>query len=136
MGNKKSQRVITFGSYDLFHVGHFNILRRAAELGDTLIVGISSDALHKKKKGDKPHYPFKLRAEIVSSLRFVDQIFLEASLDKKVDYIRRYKADILVMGSDWKGTFDSLSSLCKVVYLPRTEGISSTLIRSILHGEK
>lgn len=121
--------VITFGTFDVFHVGHFNLLKRASDLGDELIVGVSSDSFSEQKKKRLPHYAFPLRSEIVSSLRFVDKVFKEESMDKKRYYIKKYGADILVMGDDWKGKFDELSDICQVVYLKRTASISSTLIR-------
>lgn len=121
-------RVITFGTFDIFHVGHLNILERARALGDYLIVGVSTDGLNVKKKGRAPVYDQEERFRILSALRCVDEVFLEESLEKKPDYIRKYRADILVMGDDWAGKFDSLNSLCKVVYLPRTPSISTTAI--------
>lgn len=120
------KRVITFGTYDVFHVGHLRILERARSLGDVLIVGVSSDCLNKKKKGRFPIYCQEERLEIVSALRCVDKVFLEDSLELKGDYIRKYSADILVMGEDWCGFFDEFIHLCEVVYLPRTPSISTT----------
>jgi glycerol-3-phosphate cytidylyltransferase len=118
--------VITFGTYDLLHVGHVNILKRAKEFGDKLVVGVSSDALNFSKKGSLPVYSDTERMEIVSSIRYVDQVFKEDSLELKRQYIQDYGADILVMGSDWEGKFDDLNDICRVVYLPRTECISTT----------
>lgn len=126
----KIRRVITFGTFDLFHIGHLSILRRAADLGDRLIVGVSSDDLNFQKKQTFPICPQTDRMQIVSSLRFVDEVFLEESLELKPDYIRKYKADVLVMGDDWQGRFDDLSSQCEVVYLPRTPVISTTWLKS------
>jgi glycerol-3-phosphate cytidylyltransferase len=122
-------RVITFGTYDLFHIGHLNILKRAAALGSHLTVGVSTDALNFSKKGLKPVFPEHERLAIVESLRFVNEAFYEESLEFKAEYIKRYKADVLVMGDDWAGRFDQFKSLCDVVYLPRTEGISTTDIK-------
>lgn len=119
-------RVITFGTFDLFHIGHLNILRRSAALGDHLVVGVSSDALNFRKKMKRPVYPQAERMAIVEALGCVDEVFLEESLELKADYIREHKADILVMGDDWRGRFDAMKSLCHVVYLPRTEGVSTT----------
>lgn len=119
--------VITFGTFDLFHIGHLSILERAAALGDRLVVGVSSDALNLKKKGQVPVYGETDRMRIVAALRFVDEVFLEESLEEKEDYIRKMKADILVMGSDWRSVFDDMP--CRVIYLARTEGISSTLVK-------
>lgn len=125
-------KVITFGSFDLLHIGHINILKRAKRYGDSLIVGVSSDELHEKKKNRKPVMKYEDRAEIIKSLKFVDDVFKEESMDKKLDYILLYKADFLVMGSDWKGKFDNFIPYCNVLYLPRTENVCSTdLIKDI-----
>jgi glycerol-3-phosphate cytidylyltransferase len=122
-----SQRtVITFGTFDVFHVGHVRVLRRAAELGDRLVVGVSSDALNFSKKGRAPVFNEDERLEIISSLRVVDAVFLEESLEKKRDYILEHGADVLVMGDDWAGRFDWVKDVCEVVYLPRTPSVSTT----------
>ena len=122
-------RVITFGTFDLFHIGHLNILRRAKELGSHLIVGVSTDALNFSKKSYYPVYNEEDRLLIVDAIRYVDEVFYEESLEKKRDYIIQHAADILVMGDDWQGKFDFVSDVCKVVYLPRTEGISTSGLR-------
>ncbi len=96
------------------------MLKRARSLGSHLIVGVSSDELNRDKKGRKPIYPLKIRLEIISSLRFVDEVFVEDSLNLKAEYITSKKADVLVMGNDWQGRFDHLKQYCKVIYLPRT----------------
>jgi glycerol-3-phosphate cytidylyltransferase len=124
--------VITFGTYDLFHVGHLRILTRARQLGGRLVVGVSTDALNVSKKNIKPVFCFSERMEIVRALACVDEVFAEESLALKGDYIRAHKADILVMGDDWRGKFDQFGSLCEVVYLPRTEGISATKIKEYI----
>ncbi|WP_330472739.1 adenylyltransferase/cytidyltransferase family protein [Terrabacter sp. C0L_2] len=122
-----SQRtVITFGTFDVFHVGHVRVLQRAAELGDRLVVGVSSDALNFSKKGRAPVFNEDERLEIISSLRVVDAVFLEESLEKKRDYILEHGADVLVMGDDWAGRFDWVKDVCEVVYLPRTPSVSTT----------
>lgn len=125
------KRVITFGTYDIFHVGHVNILERCASLGDTLIVGISTDQLNFNKKQRNPVYSQEDRMKIVQSLSFVDEVFFEHSLEKKREYIEFYRADILAMGDDWKGRFDEFSDICEVVYFPRTPSISTTEIIEI-----
>ena len=122
--------VITFGTYDLFHIGHHNILKRAKEYGDKLVVGISTDALNYKKKQKYPVYSESERKIILSSIKYVDDVFFEESLEQKREYVIKYKADILIMGDDWKGKFDELNDICKVIYLPRTENISTTKIKS------
>lgn len=119
-------RVITFGTFDVFHVGHLNILQRAKALGDHLVVGVSSDALNFSKKARYPVYPESDRMAIVAGMRCVDEVFSEESLELKAEYIKRYKADRLVMGDDWAGRFDEFKSLCEVIYLARTEGVSTT----------
>ncbi|MFW7415043.1 adenylyltransferase/cytidyltransferase family protein [Demequina sp. SO4-18] len=126
------RRVLTFGTFDLFHIGHVNMLLRAAELGDHLTVGVSSDALNFSKKGRYPVYREEHRMAIVASLACVHDVFVEESLDLKGDYIREHRADVLVMGDDWAGKFDHYRELCEVVYLPRTAEVSTTdIIQSI-----
>jgi glycerol-3-phosphate cytidylyltransferase len=123
------KHVITFGTFDLFHVGHLSILARAAAMGDYLTVGVSSDDLNLSKKGFRPLFPLKDRLAIVSALRVVDDAFVEESLEKKREYILARRADLLVMGVDWRGEFDELGDICEVVYLPRTKDISTTALR-------
>lgn len=123
---KNMKRVITFGTYDLLHIGHVRILQRAAELGDKLIVGVSCSELNRSKKGRAPVYTTQDRMAIVSALSCVDEVFVEESLEAKGDYIKAHNADILVMGDDWEGRFDEFNSICTVMYLPRTIGISTS----------
>jgi glycerol-3-phosphate cytidylyltransferase len=118
--------VITFGTYDLFHIGHLRIINRAKNLGDKLIVGISTDELNYNKKKKYPVFSQDERLEIIKSIKGVDEVFFEESLEKKREYILKYKADILVMGDDWAGRFDEFSDICDVIYLPRTKDISTT----------
>ena len=118
--------VITFGTFDVFHVGHIRVLQRAAALGDRLVVGVSADALNLAKKGRAPVYSQEERMEIVASLRVVDEVFVEESLEQKRDYIIEHGADVLVMGDDWAGKFDWVSDVCEVVYLPRPPSVSTT----------
>ncbi|EHG7889534.1 adenylyltransferase/cytidyltransferase family protein, partial [Citrobacter braakii] len=122
------KKVITFGTFDIFHIGHINILERAAEFGDYLIVGVSSDELNFSKKQRYPVYNEKERVKIISSLRVVNEVFIEESLELKLEYIKRYNADILVMGDDWEGRFDWVKPACEVIYLPRTPSVSTTEI--------
>lgn len=119
-------RVITFGTFDVFHVGHVNILTRAHDLGTHLTVGISTDALNFSKKQRYPIYREEHRLQIVSSLDCVDEVFYEHSLDLKREYLIEHRSDILVMGDDWKGRFDEFGDIVEVVYLPRTSDISTT----------
>lgn len=127
------KKIITFGTFDLFHIGHLNILKRAKKQGDYLIVGVSSDELN-EKKGKKSIIPLKDRIQIIDSLKCVDEVFIEESLELKDQYIKQYGADILVMGDDWKDKFNWVS--CSVLYLERTPNISSTIIKSVLHEIK
>ena len=126
-----NKRIITFGTFDVFHIGHINILERARSLGDTLIVGISSDDLNYSKKQRFPIYPEGDRLKIVQSLSFVDEVFIEHSLEKKQEYIEYYKADTLAMGDDWEGKFDMFNDICEVIYFPRTPSISTSQIIEI-----
>jgi glycerol-3-phosphate cytidylyltransferase len=120
------KRVITFGTFDLFHIGHLNILKRAKEEGNYLIVGISSDELN-KKKGKDAIFSIHDRVKIVESIKYVDEVFIEESLELKDDYIKQYKADLLVMGDDWLNKFNWVS--CPVKYVPRTPNISTTYLK-------
>ena len=118
--------IITFGTFDLLHIGHINILERSKNKGNKLIVGISTDELNFNKKNRYPIYSQKERKKIIESLKFVDEVFFEESLEKKREYILKYKADILVMGNDWEGKFDEFNDICQVIYLERTPSISTT----------
>lgn len=122
------KRVITFGTFDVFHIGHLRILERARDLGDHLTVGVSTDALNVSKKQRPPIYPQDERIALIRALRCVDDAFYEESLEAKADYIRAHRADVLVMGDDWRGRFDEFQGLCEVVYLPRTPSISTTAV--------
>jgi glycerol-3-phosphate cytidylyltransferase len=126
--------VITFGTFDVFHVGHVRVLERAAALGDRLVVGVSADALNVSKKGRAPVYTQEERMEIVRALRVVDAVFVEESLEQKRDYIVEHGAHVLVMGDDWAGRFDWVSDVCDVVYLPRTPSVSTTGIIEHISG--
>ena len=117
---------MTCGTFDLFHIGHLNILKRAKLLGDYLIVGVSGDELNYKKKGKYSVYSLNDRMEIIKNLKMVDEVFVEKSLEDKKKYILDNNIDIFVIGDDWKGKFDELNNYCKVIYLPRTKGISTT----------
>lgn len=130
------KRVITFGTFDVFHVGHVNILERAAELGDYLIVGVSSDNLNYSKKGRFPIYTQDARCKIINSLKFVSEVFIEESLELKKEYILQHQADVLVMGDDWFGRFDWVKDVCEVIYLPRTPSISTTEIIEVVKAIK
>ena len=120
--------VITFGTFDVFHVGHVRMLNRSAELGDRLVVGVSSDNLNFSKKGRNPVFSQDERLEIVANVKTVDEVYIEERLEQKREYVLAHKADILVMGDDWQGKFDYLNDICRVVYLPRTPSVSTTAI--------
>lgn len=130
--------VITYGTFDLFHIGHLNLLERLKVLGDRLVVGVSTDEFN-AIKGKKTVIPFKERARIVGALKVVDAVFPEERWEQKRDDIIREKATIFAMGDDWAGKFDEFSDVCQVVYIPRTEHISSTSLKDYLrscHEEK
>ncbi|MGH8558874.1 MAG: adenylyltransferase/cytidyltransferase family protein [Methylococcales bacterium] len=127
---KGKKVVITFGTFDLFHIGHLNIIKRAVLLGDRLVVGVSSDSLNYSKKGEYPTYSENDRMSIVKAVDGVEQVFLEESLELKRNYILNYRASVLVMGDDWKGKFDEFNDICRVVYLPRTELVSTTTAKN------
>jgi len=122
------KKIITYGTFDLFHLGHLRILERAKKLGDYLIVAVSSDEFN-AIKGKKCVYPFEHRKLIVEAIRFVDEVIREDVWEQKADDIRKHNIDTIVMGEDWKGKFDELAELCEVVYLERTPEISSTEIK-------
>jgi len=126
------KKVITFGTFDVFHIGHVSILERAKSYGDYLIVGVSSDDLNFSKKGRKPIYSEKDRKKIIKSLSCVDEVFSEKSLDLKRQYIEDFNAEVLIMGDDWKGKFDNHKDQCDVIYLPRTPSISTKEIIEVV----
>ena len=125
------KKVITYGTFDLFHVGHLNILRRAKELGDYLVVAVSSDKFN-EIKGKKAYHSVDDRVAILEAIEFVDEVIVEEGWDQKNSDIKEHDIDVFVMGDDWEGKFDDLKELCEVVYLPRTEGISTTKIKNDL----
>ena len=122
----RNRVVLTFGTFDVLHVGHLSLLERASTLGRRLVVGVSSDALNIGKKGRAPVFPQDERLRLVGALRCVDGVFLEESLEDKRAYLLQHRADLLVMGDDWVGRFDDLADVCEVQYLPRTPAISTT----------
>jgi glycerol-3-phosphate cytidylyltransferase len=131
-------RVITFGTFDLFHFGHLRVLQRARELAEELVVGVSSDELNYSKKGKYPVFSLDHRMAIVAEIKGVSAVFVEERLELKRQYILEHEADLLVMGDDWKGKFDDLKDICEVRYLERTPEMSTTeykhIIRNILDG--
>jgi glycerol-3-phosphate cytidylyltransferase len=125
--------VLTYGTFDLFHVGHVRLLRRLRALGDELIVGCSTDGFN-ALKGKKTVMPYAQRVEILRACRYVDDVFPEEAWEQKRDDIVRFRADIFAMGDDWVGKFDELNDCVEVVYLPRTEDISTTEIRQLVQS--
>ena len=123
------KKVITYGTYDLLHEGHINILRRAKDLGDYLIVGVTSDSFDKGRGKLNVRNNVLERIEAVRQTGYADEIIIEDYFGQKIDDIQRYDVDVFAIGSDWEGKFDYLKEYCEVVYLPRTEGISSTMLR-------
>ena len=121
------KKVITYGTFDLLHVGHINILRRAKEMGDYLLVVLSSDEFN-ALKGKKAYYSYEDRKTILEAIKYVDEVIPETSWDQKISDVQNNDIDIFVMGHDWTGKFDFLKDYCEVVYLPRTEGISTSKI--------
>lgn len=131
MTSAKPVTVLTYGTFDLFHIGHLRLIERLRALGDRLVIGISTDEFN-ARKGKRSVIPFADRAAIVAAIRGVDEVFPENDWSQKVADIQRLGADIFAMGDDWRGKFDDLSEHCQVVYLERTAGISSTKIKGQL----
>lgn len=123
--------VLTYGTFDLLHVGHINLLRRAKALGDKLIVAISTDEFNAMKH-KQAYYPFEQRKQILEAIRYVDLVIPEENWEQKVSDVQKYNVDTFVMGHDWEGEFDFLKEYCEVIYLPRTDGISTTKVKSDL----
>ena len=126
------RKVITYGTFDLLHAGHINLLRRAKELGDYLIVVVSTDEFNWNEKQKKCYFSYEERKKLVEAVRYVDLVIPEENWDQKISDVKEYHVDTFVMGDDWKGKFDFLKDYCEVVYLPRTEGISTTKIKQDL----
>lgn len=126
------RKVITYGTYDLLHVGHINLLRRAKALGDYLLVVLSTDEFNAVKHKTAYH-SYEDRKLILEAIRYVDEVIPEYNWEQKVSDVVNNQIDVFVMGDDWKGQFDFLKEYCEVVYLPRTEGISTTKIKNDLH---
>lgn len=125
------KRVITYGTFDLLHYGHVQLLKRARALGDYLIVACSTEALN-DYKGKQAYHPYEERKAMLEAIRYVDLVIAESDWEQKIADIKKYEVDIFTIGDDWQGEFDYLSKYCEVVYLPRTEGISSSKIKKDL----
>ncbi|MBJ8026397.1 glycerol-3-phosphate cytidylyltransferase [Bacillus cereus group sp. N21] len=125
------KKVITYGTFDLLHWGHINLLKRAKDLGDYLIVAVSSDEFN-KLKNKKSYHSYENRKMILEAVRYVDEVIPEHNWEQKANDVVNHDVDIFVMGDDWEGEFDELDEYCEVVYLPRTAGISTTKIKKEL----
>ena len=124
--------MITYGTFDLLHYGHINLLRRAKKLGDYLIVAVSTDEFNWNEKGKKCYFSYEERKSMVEAIRYVDLVIPETCWGQKERDVAQYQADIFVMGDDWEGKFDFLKEQCEVVYLPRTPEISSSKVKNDL----
>lgn len=124
------KKILTYGTYDLLHYGHVRLLRRAKELGDYLIVALSTDEFN-EIKGKKSYYPYEIRKEMLEAIRYVDEVIPEKNWEQKISDIKNNDVDVVVMGSDWAGSdrFDYLKEYCEVTFLERTDGISTTQIK-------
>ena len=130
----KMKKVITYGTYDLLHYGHIELLRRAREMGDYLVVALSTDEFN-RVKNKKSYYNYEQRKMMLESIRYVDLVIPEGGWGQKEIDVDRYEIDTFVMGHDWEGEFDFLKEKCEVIYLNRTEGISTTKIKKELYGD-
>lgn len=130
------KKIITYGTFDLLHYGHINLLKRAKALGDYLIVALSTDEFNRNGKNKKCYFSFEERKKLLEAIRYVDLVIPEESWEQKESDIDEYKVDIFVMGDDWKGKFDYLEKLCKVVYFERTPEISTTQIRETIYSNE
>lgn len=129
------KRVITYGTFDLLHYGHINLLRRAKQYGDYLIVALSTDEFNWNEKNKTCFFSYEQRKQLLESIRYVDLVIPEENWDQKRTDVKEYHIDTFVMGDDWEGKFDFLKDLCEVVYLPRTPEISTTQIKQELHEQ-
>ena len=126
------KKIITYGTFDLLHYGHINLLRRAKKLGDYLIVALSTVEFNWNSKQKKCYFNYEKRKMLLEAIRYVDLVIPEENWEQKVNDIKEFKIDTFVMGNDWEGKFDFLKDLCEVVYLPRTKEISTTQIKKDL----
>jgi glycerol-3-phosphate cytidylyltransferase len=130
------KRIITYGTFDLLHYGHINLLRRAKQLGDYLVVCLSTDEFNNREKNKKTYFSYNERKQLLEAIRYVDLVIPEESWEQKKSDIVMYHIDVFVMGDDWKGKFDFLDDKCEIVYLPRTEEISTTKIKDDLQSKR
>lgn len=125
------KKVLTYGTYDLLHRGHINLLKRAKEMGDYLIVGLSTDEFN-KQKNKQSFYSYEERKLVLEAIKYVDEVIPENDWEQKREDIQKHEVDLVVMGDDWLGKFDDLKKLCGVIYIPRSVGISTSIIKGRL----
>lgn len=130
------KRIITYGTFDMLHYGHINLLRRAKELGDYLVVVLSTDEFNWNSKSKKCYFTYEERKKVLEAIRYVDLVVPEENWEQKVSDVQKYDIDTFVMGDDWVGKFDFLKEYCEVVYLPRTPDISTTQIKQDLNSKE
>lgn len=126
------KRVITYGTFDLLHYGHINLLSRAKGLGDYLIVALSTDEFNSEQKNKKTYFSYQERKKLLEAIRYVDLVIPEGNWEQKINDVQEYKIDTFVMGDDWKDKFNFIQDFCEVVYLERTPEISTTKIKEDL----
>ena len=130
------KKIITYGTFDLLHYGHINLLKRAKQMGDYLIVCLSTDEFNKNSKNKECYFSYEIRKQLLESIRYVDLVIPENNWNQKIDDIKEFGIDTFVMGDDWKGKFDFLKDYCEVIYLHRTKKISTTKIKKDLEKNR
>lgn len=130
------KKVITYGTFDLLHYGHINLLKRAKQMGDYLVVCLSTDEFNKNSKNKECYFSYEIRKQLLESIRYVDLVIPENNWDQKIDDIKEFGINTFVMGDDWKGKFVFLKEYCEVIYLPRTKEISTTKIKKDLEKNR
>lgn len=130
------KKIITYGTFDLLHYGHINLLKRAKQMGDYLIVCLSTDEFNKNSKNKECYFSYEIRKQLLESIRYVDLVIPENNWNQIINDIKEFGIDTFVMGDDWKGKFDFLKDYCEVIYLPRTKEISTTKIKKDLEKNR
>ena len=130
------KKVITYGTFDLLHYGHINLLKRAKQMGDYLVVCLSTDEFNKNSKNKECYFSYEIRKQLLESIRYVDLVIPENNWDQKIDDIKEFGINTFVIGDDWKGKFDFLKEYCEVIYLPRTKERSTTKIKKDLEKNR
>ena len=130
------KKIITYGTFDLLHYGHINLLKRAKQMGDYLIVCLSTDEFNKNSKNKECYFSYEIRKQLLESIRYVDLVIPENNWNQKINDIKEFGIDTFVMGDDWKGKFDFLKDYCEVICLPRTKEISTTKIKKDLEKNR